>query len=200
MIIVNDRGFTDREPQITEYIVPTLRAESHGNLPKIIEQKSDGMQHLEPRKDGISNTLTTVQKDNLVLENTVKIRQATKEPAEFELGGVFNASYPGSNTRRGRVIDKGATSPTATAAGEAGGIVQMNREYRIRKLTPRECGRLMGVDDEDIDKMEKVNSNTQLYKQFGNSIVVDVMCYMFQNLNIHINEASKHEEIGYDCV
>ena len=57
-------------------------------------------------------------------------------------------------------------------------------EYRIRKLTPRECGRLMGVSDEDISKMAAVNSNTQLYKQFGNSIVVDVMCAMFKNLNI----------------
>ena len=42
----------------------------------------------------------------------------------------------------------------------------------------------MGVSDEDIDKMAAVNSNTQLYKQFGNSIVVDVMCAMFKNLNI----------------
>lgn len=57
-------------------------------------------------------------------------------------------------------------------------------QYRIRKLTPRECGRLMGVSDEDISKMAAVNSNTQLYKQFGNSIVVDVMCAMFKNLNI----------------
>ena len=85
------------------------------------------MTELEPRQDNVSNTLTTVQKDNLLLENP---------------------------------------------------------QYRIRKLTPRECGRLMGVSDEDIDKMAAVNSNTQLYKQFGNSIVVDVMCAMFRNLNI----------------
>jgi site-specific DNA-cytosine methylase len=58
-------------------------------------------------------------------------------------------------------------------------------QYRVRKLTPRECGRLMGVSDEDISKMAAVNSNTQLYKQFGNSIVVDVMCAMFRNLNIN---------------
>lgn len=57
-------------------------------------------------------------------------------------------------------------------------------QHIIRKLTPRECGRLMGVSDEDISKMAAVNSNTQLYKQFGNSIVVDVMCEMFKNLNI----------------
>lgn len=58
-------------------------------------------------------------------------------------------------------------------------------QHDIRKLTPRECGRLMGVSDDDIDKMAAVNSNTQLYKQFGNSIVVDVMCAMFKNLNIN---------------
>lgn len=63
--------------------------------------------------------------------------------------------------------------------------IQEKPQYRIRKLTPRECGRLMGVFDEDIDKMAAVNSNTQLYKQFGNSIVVDVMCAMFKNLNIN---------------
>ena len=45
---------------------------------------------------------------------------------------------------------------------------------RIRKLTPKECWRLMGFNDEDFEKAEKVNSNTQLYKQAGNSIVVDV--------------------------
>lgn len=81
-------------------------------------------------------------------------------------------------------------SPSLTAAcGMGGGQTPIFTErrgtlYRIRKLTPRECGRLMGVDDSDIDKMEAVNSNSQLYRQFGNSIVVDVMCAMFRNLNI----------------
>lgn len=46
---------------------------------------------------------------------------------------------------------------------------------RIRKLTPKECWRLMGFTDEDFEKAEKVNSNTQLYKQAGNSIVVNVL-------------------------
>ena len=48
-------------------------------------------------------------------------------------------------------------------------------KLRIRKLTPKECWRLMGFDDEDIDKASEVNSNTQLYKQAGNSIVVPVL-------------------------
>ena len=50
---------------------------------------------------------------------------------------------------------------------------------RIRKLTPKECWRLMGFDDTDFDKAAQYNSNTQLYKQAGNSIVVDVLYYIF---------------------
>lgn len=46
---------------------------------------------------------------------------------------------------------------------------------RIRKLTPKECWRLMGFEDKDFEKAAKVNSNTQLYKQAGNSIVVNVL-------------------------
>lgn len=53
---------------------------------------------------------------------------------------------------------------------------------RIRKLTPKECFRLMGFDDEDFAKAEAVNSNTQLYKQAGNSIVVDVLEAIFGEL------------------
>lgn len=85
---------------------------------------------------------------------------------------------------------KDGISPSITAAcGMGGGQTPIFTErcktrYRIRKLTPRECGRLMGVKDSDIDKMAAVNSNSQLYKQFGNSIVVDVMCAMFRKLNI----------------
>ena len=52
----------------------------------------------------------------------------------------------------------------------------------IRKLTPKECWRLMGFNDSDFEKAEKVNSNTQLYKQAGNSIVVDVLENIFLSL------------------
>lgn len=53
---------------------------------------------------------------------------------------------------------------------------------RIRKLTPKECWRLMGFNDEDFEKAAKVNSNAQLYKQAGNSIVVNVLMAIFNNL------------------
>lgn len=135
-------------------------------------------QRLEANTQGTSNCLTSVQKDNMVL-----VKQATKQGyAECEIGGVADLSFPDSDTRRGRVQECGNICPTIMAQNQE--LCRIETQYRIRKLTPRECGRLMGVSDEDISKMEEVNSNSQLYKQFGNSIVVDVMCAMFQNLNI----------------
>ena len=70
---------------------------------------------------------------------------------------------------------------------------------RIRKLTPKECYRLMGFDDEAFERAEQVNSNAQLYKQAGNSIVVDVLMAIFDNLLVHsrsvcLDELLKDEE------
>ena len=59
---------------------------------------------------------------------------------------------------------------------------------RIRKLTPKECWRLMGFDDSDFEKVEHLNSNTQLYKQAGNSIVVNVLESILKNLLLENNE------------
>lgn len=59
-----------------------------------------------------------------------------------------------------------------------------NTEYRIRKLTAKECYRLMDVSDRDADKMLSINSQTQCYKQAGNSIVVSVLCAVYSQLNI----------------
>jgi DNA (cytosine-5)-methyltransferase 1 len=84
-------------------------------------------------------------------------------------GDGVDLSYPNSKTRRGRVghgVSK--TLPTSDSQGVLDG-------FRIRKLTPKECWRLMGFDDTDFEKAAKVNSNTQLYKQAGNSIVVNVL-------------------------
>lgn len=55
-------------------------------------------------------------------------------------------------------------------------------KLRIRRITPRECFRLMGFTDEDFDKAKAVNSNTQLYKQAGNSIVVNVLMAIFAEM------------------
>ena len=58
------------------------------------------------------------------------------------------------------------------------------KRYRIRNLTPLECYRLMAVSDSDAGKMLSANSNTQCYKQAGNSIVVTVLMAIFSQMNI----------------
>ena len=62
-------------------------------------------------------------------------------------------------------------------------LITVEPTYKIRKLTPRECFRLMGLKDDDIDKIQQAGiSNTQQYKMAGNSIVVDVLEAIFRNL------------------
>ena len=91
-------------------------------------------------------------------------------------GDGIDLAYPQSTTRRGRV-GHGVAKTLATSDGQ--GTLD---GFRIRKLTPKECWRLMGFDDADYRKAEQVNSNTQLYKQAGNSIVVNVLEAILKNL------------------
>ena len=107
-------------PERTEYGKAVRKQYEKGE----INEKIGNMREYNPRTDGITNTLTTVQKDNYLFETN----------------------------------------------------------FRIRKLTPKECWRLMGIDDECFDKAQQVNSNSQLYKQAGNGIVVDVLYYIFKEL------------------
>jgi len=124
------------------------------------------------------------------INNIVYIKQATKEGfIPCEVGGVVDLNYPESKTRRGRVQENGKICPTLTT-GNIPNVLENhtweinNEKYsiRIRKLTPKECWRLMGFNDNDFKKAETVNSNTQLYKQAGNSIVKDVLVYIFAEL------------------
>lgn len=127
----------------------------------------------------ISPTMDTCSGGNRMPK--VAIPQATKKGfIECEVGGVADLSYPDSKTRRGRVQDSGNTSPTITATET--GICKIESPIRIRKLTPKECWILMGFSDNDFAKAEQVVSNSQLYKQAGNSIVVDVLYYIFVEL------------------
>lgn len=88
-------------------------------------------------------------------------------------GDSVDLAYPKSRTRRGRV--KNGISGTLTTSDNMAVV----DNSVIRKLTPREYYRLMGFSDAEFDRAEKVNSNTQLYKQAGNSIVVDVLEELF---------------------
>ena len=90
-------------------------------------------------------------------------------------------NYMPSNHDASRIVDSNGLAPTVKE--NHGTVTATNIDCRIRKLTPKECWRLMGFDDEDFEKAERVpTSNTQLYKQAGNSIVVNVLEKIFKNL------------------
>ena len=119
--------------------------------------------------DGISPTIRTMQGGGL--EPKIRVREATKQGyAEASVGDSVNLSHPNSKTRRGRV---GEGIANTLVTGDSQGVVTPN--FRIRKLTPRECWRLQGFPDWAFDKAQEVNSNSQLYKQAGNSVTVNVI-------------------------
>ena len=130
--------------------------------------KGKTTQQLEVREDGKTNTLTTVQKDNVLI-----IAEATKKGyTEIEDGDCFDATFPTSKTRRGRNMkDK---SNCLTAAN----YDYMRYEHpTYRKLTCLECERLMTVPDNYSEGV----SNTQRYKMLGNGWSVDVIKHIFSN-------------------
>lgn len=138
--------------------------------------------------DGLSPTITTNGgggHEVKIMDNrpVFRIAEATKKGyAEATIGDSVNIAYPNSKTRRGRVGH--GVAQTLTCCQQQVVITEENEmaKSQVRKLTPRECWRLMGFDDSDFDKARQVNSDTQLYKQAGNSIVVNVVEAILGNL------------------
>ena len=89
-------------------------------------------------------------------------------------------NYSPSNHDASRIVSQNGIAPTVKE--NHGTVTATMQNLRIRKLTPKECWRLMGFDDEDFEKAQKFNSNTQLYKQAGNSVVVNVIEELYKNL------------------
>ena len=131
----------------------------------------------------VANAVTAAKRDNT--QNYVVIPANAADGQQImELGGVCDLSYPSSKTRRGRVQDGGSVTPTLTTHTE-NALRRIESDYRIRKLTPRECFRLMGVSDADIDKIQAAGiSKIQQYKMAGNSIVVNCLAAIFRQLFI----------------
>ena len=128
-------------------------------------------QRLEPRFDQKSGTLTTVQKDNVLI-----VPEATKKGyTEIEDGDCFDATFINSKTRRGRNMkDK---SNCLTAAN----FDYMRYEHpTYRKLTPIECERLQTLPDNYTEGV----SNTQRYKGLGNGWTVDVIVHILQGIKV----------------
>lgn len=147
---------------------------------KLANYKRSDMTELTPRQDGKSNTITTVQKDNLL--------------ADQELLGY-------SRDKQGKVTDRHSVDLANTIHGSTGHggntdqfVKKKNYRLRIRKLTEREVFRLMDVDEKFIDKMMASGvSRSRLYFAAGNSIVVACMEHIFENLFFPTHECSVDE-------
>ena len=125
--------------------------------------------------DGIAPTIRAYQGGGL--EPKIRVKEATSK-GYAEVGDSVNLSHPNSKTRRGRV---GKQVANTLLTGESQGVIEP--DFRIRKLTPRECWRLQGFPDWAFDKAQEVNSNSQLYKQAGNSVTVNVVAAIAKELS-----------------
>lgn len=106
----------------------------------------------------------------------MKIKEATaKGYVEVGVGKVFDLAYPGSETRRGRVIDNGDVTPTLDTGNNIGYVEYEGKRIRVRRLTAKECFRLQGFPDEYFERAASVSSESQLYRQAGNSVTVNVI-------------------------
>lgn len=179
-------------PKRTEY-GKAIRKEYEAGY---IQESRHNMTEMKPRTDGISNTLTTVQKDNYLCEpisahidDTAPASTATdyKPPkccsGVIQLGNIVETDSFGGNPERGHVYDDKGISPCLSTMQGGGLEPKILKGYRIRKLTPKECWRLMDFTDEEFEAAQNAGgSKTQLYKQAGNSIVVAVLAAIFKNL------------------
>lgn len=218
-----------------------------------VYEKISNMREMMPRTDGISNTITTIQKDNYVMEpiiydnynsripqdqnaittlttncgasavrNGVKIiepvvcEQRTDEGLRFFKDNVVGTlrTIDACGDKRvidpddmnpvridniygeqfgtgyaGNVWDQDSVSPTIMTAqgGNRQPLVVDNVKWRIRKLTPKECWRLMNFSDEDCNRASKYVSDSALYKQAGNSIVTSCLVAIFYSLLFNDN-------------
>jgi DNA (cytosine-5)-methyltransferase 1 len=127
-------------------------------------------QRLEPNSQGITNTITSVQKDNLVVVNAA--------PELMMMGSLEGGKWDKMHESIRRYYSPNGISPTVTAMGGGNQEPKTVLNQRIRRLTPLECMRLQGYPDDYI----KPCSDSQTYKQAGNSITVNVMKAILKNL------------------
>lgn len=203
--MIIDDTYTNRQPRVYEDYSPALRSEREGLktievkqlgfmdsgtgkhqsntvydekslCPNITTIDGGGTQQIKVmtenlydfyndkmKQDGICGTLTTGTSHNGsgtfgIVETINKVGQISNDGSQY-----------------GTVIADNRLSPNLVAGTHGYANSCIATQYRIRKLTPRECWRLMDFSDEDFEKAAEVNSNTQLYKQAGNSIVVNVL-------------------------
>ena len=173
---VDEKYYLDNEK--ANKLISTVASKHDINEPTPTD---GGLKKPKPRE--VANTITA--RYDAGVSNQQSMGTMVIEPKAERIGGIFDKD--GTKHQAGAVWDKNQLSPTLDTM--QGGWRQpsvVDGEYRddlrIRKLSPLECWRLMGFSDDDFHKAEGVNSNSQLYKQAGNSIVVDVLEGIFKQL------------------
>ena len=212
------KGFGNQS--MTGVIEPIIVA-SRGRNPENPSDRTTGSpteQRLEANMNGTTNTITTVAKDNYVMEPVVCEQRCDEglrffkddvvgtlhtidacgdkrviEPEDINpvrIGNIYGEQF--GTGYAGNVWDKDSVSPTIMTAqgGNRQPLVVDNVKWRIRKLTPKECWRLMSFSDEDCNRASKYVSDSSLYKQAGNSIVTSCLVAIFYSLLFNDNSTN----------
>ena len=178
----NTTAYQNENTVLATGISRTLTATDYKHVPKVALDDSHikvmpilTPDRLEKRQNGrrVKNegepsfTLTSQDRHGVLIKTANKQGYMTAQ-----VGDGIDLAYPESETRRGRVQPQ--RSNTLTTSDNLGVLID-DQCIKIRKLTPRECWRLQGFTDEQFDKAAAVNSNSQLYKQAGNAVTVNVV-------------------------
>lgn len=205
---------------LVEPVICASRGRNPSN-PKSRECGLETVQMIEVNDSGLCNTLTTVQKDNMVIEPSIlqkgrgyKDPKCVSEPTscdfrydegyrtreESHIMPTLPATHLGTSSMSGQPFVVEPDLYQLPRGDNKGGFMKMcptistsqweynvllRNQLRIRKLTPLECWRLMGIDDECFHKASEVNSNSQLYRQAGNGIVIDVFAKIIEMMAKH---------------
>jgi len=149
-----------KDPKVVAYKAGQIRPQNR-DYNKINKQRRVTF---ETRKDDVSNALLTNAKNNMIMEIF------SHPQSQLSLEKINDSYYRLHGGKYDHMHDI------------ARRVQNEMDDVRIRKLTPKECWRLMGIDDVDFEKAKEVNSNSQLYKQAGNAIVVDVFEVILRQL------------------
>lgn len=177
----NSAKVSNKLKQTETGISPTLDTMQGGNRQPFVTVKnaylrdfgSKGKIQNKEYCDTLTASMGTGGGNVPIIKSKCKRLESLVEKTDFEEGKVLNMDLYNQTTNEN--ISQCLTEPHHNSQRLFDGL-------RIRKLTPKECWRLMGFDDEDFEKAAKVNSNTQLYKQAGNSICVPVLMAIFKEL------------------
>ena len=194
---VNEKYF------LTDKMLNCFLSDGTGNYPR----RERFLGNMNRKNSDVGNSVTT-KAGTRATDNYIKVKNATKQGYLEATDGVsVNLAYPVgviesyvnkkynefkkengyfpelfNPYNKKEIKDTAPTQSTQCGSTTSSATVLLKDNSRIRKLTPKECWRLMGFDDQDFEKASKVNSNTQLYKQAGNSIVVNVLVEILKKL------------------